>query len=135
MIRRQPRSTRTDTLLPYTTLFRSLRPPLCDRGRRLSWACRPWPAAGYLAVQPGGCARRQGADPLRLSRRPPTDRRRPLRGPCVPHVRQRLGRLDAGHGGPGRDDDRGDMVKTPFRTPTASLLVSGVRGTEEPTSG
>src|SRR3546814_6133840 len=25
MIRRQPRSTRTDTLFPYTTLFRSLR--------------------------------------------------------------------------------------------------------------
>src|SRR3546814_2779184 len=35
MIRRPPRSTRTDTLFPYTTLFRSLR-----------WACpaaaRPW---------------------------------------------------------------------------------------------
>src|SRR3546814_15243773 len=27
MIRRQPRSTRTDTLLPYTTLFRSLMNP------------------------------------------------------------------------------------------------------------
>src|SRR3546814_554999 len=27
MIRRPPRSTRTDTLFPYTTLFRSLRPP------------------------------------------------------------------------------------------------------------
>src|SRR3546814_8070429 len=27
MIRRPPRSTRTDTLLPYTTLFRSRRPP------------------------------------------------------------------------------------------------------------
>src|SRR3546814_4668265 len=26
MIRRPPRSTRTDTLLPYTTLFRSMRP-------------------------------------------------------------------------------------------------------------
>src|SRR3546814_19844634 len=26
MLRRPPRSTRTDTLLPYTTLFRSLRP-------------------------------------------------------------------------------------------------------------
>src|SRR3546814_14602897 len=26
MIRRPPRSTRTDTLFPYTTLFRSLRP-------------------------------------------------------------------------------------------------------------
>src|SRR3546814_12228407 len=29
MIRRPPRSTRTDTLFPYTTLFRS--PPLADR--------------------------------------------------------------------------------------------------------
>src|SRR3546814_5009747 len=28
MIRRPPRSTRTDTLFPYTTLFRSLRPSL-----------------------------------------------------------------------------------------------------------
>src|SRR3546814_19129113 len=28
MIRRPPRSTRTDTLFPYTTLFRSLRQPL-----------------------------------------------------------------------------------------------------------
>src|SRR3546814_7512014 len=27
MIRRPPRSTRTDTLFPYTTLFRSRRPP------------------------------------------------------------------------------------------------------------
>src|SRR3546814_9575147 len=27
MIRRPPRSTRTDTLFPYTTLFRSLDPP------------------------------------------------------------------------------------------------------------
>src|SRR3546814_3427989 len=28
MIRRPPRSTRTDTLFPYTTLFRSSRPPI-----------------------------------------------------------------------------------------------------------
>src|SRR3546814_4472830 len=28
MIRRPPRSTRTDTLFPYTTLFRSVREPL-----------------------------------------------------------------------------------------------------------
>src|SRR3546814_2042665 len=36
MIRRPPRSTRTDTLFPYTTLFRSHRrgsPALCDTGR------------------------------------------------------------------------------------------------------
>src|SRR3546814_5959469 len=31
MVRRPPRSTRTDTLLPYTTLFRS-RPVPCDAG-------------------------------------------------------------------------------------------------------
>src|SRR3546814_5169226 len=30
MIRRPPRSTRTDTLFPYTTLFRSPRSLLCD---------------------------------------------------------------------------------------------------------
>src|SRR3546814_15763406 len=30
MIRRPPRSTRTDTLFPYTTLFRSLRPAIGD---------------------------------------------------------------------------------------------------------
>src|SRR3546814_15635635 len=34
MIRRPPRSTRTDTLFPYTTLFRSRpRQRRCDRGR------------------------------------------------------------------------------------------------------
>src|SRR3546814_11957759 len=39
MIRRPPRSTRTDTLFPYTTLFRSLE----DDGR----------PAGHLAAQQG----------------------------------------------------------------------------------
>src|SRR3546814_7189835 len=37
MIRRPPRSTRTDTLFPYTTLFRSMRQPwrcACRRRRR-----------------------------------------------------------------------------------------------------
>src|SRR3546814_3929781 len=32
MIRRPPRSTRTDTLFPYTTLFRALRPGDADVG-------------------------------------------------------------------------------------------------------
>src|SRR3546814_19072860 len=35
MIRRPPRSTRTDTLFPYTTLFRSECPPASAFGRRL----------------------------------------------------------------------------------------------------
>src|SRR3546814_5652735 len=32
MIRRPPRSTRTDTLFPYTTLFRSIRPEAAAHG-------------------------------------------------------------------------------------------------------
>src|SRR3546814_9308498 len=34
MIRRPPRSTRTDTLVPYTTLFRSRRPQAAGQGDR-----------------------------------------------------------------------------------------------------
>src|SRR3546814_11050196 len=39
MIRRPPRSTRTDTLFPYTTLFRS-QPPSVRRMRSFAAACR-----------------------------------------------------------------------------------------------
>src|SRR3546814_6278787 len=42
MLRRPPRSTRTDTLFPYTTLFRSTR----RRNPRSSG--RTWPCAGDL---------------------------------------------------------------------------------------
>src|SRR3546814_12360358 len=60
MIRRPPRSTRTDTLFPYTTLFRSLgdagasrRRPRLSPGRRTSKrqleARRQWQTAGHLA--------------------------------------------------------------------------------------
>src|SRR3546814_16971336 len=43
MIRRPPRSTRTDTLFPYTTLFRS---PSCrTRGSSRSDPHAPWPDA------------------------------------------------------------------------------------------
>src|SRR3546814_14871801 len=51
MIRRPPRSTRTDTLFPYTTLFRSpatSRPPASSRTRRRplsNGGTRPRPAA------------------------------------------------------------------------------------------
>src|SRR3546814_10377237 len=64
MIRRPPRSTRTDTLFPYTTLFRSFRTPLPDwslglemqfyllfpflilLGRRFGWIASAFVAAG-----------------------------------------------------------------------------------------
>src|SRR3546814_4301145 len=41
MIRRPPRSTRTDTLFPYTTLFRSSGSGLCPPDRRRGWHARP----------------------------------------------------------------------------------------------
>src|SRR3546814_13252796 len=64
MIRRPPRSTRTDTLFPYTTLFRSFReaaPGIEPRARR----------PDQPAAHPGGVARLQAdrALPDRLRRR------------------------------------------------------------------
>src|SRR3546814_1596576 len=51
MIRRPPRSTRTDTLFPYTTLFRSGVLHIRAHRRR----CRPAAPAG--AAGPGGAGR------------------------------------------------------------------------------
>src|SRR3546814_9130844 len=45
MIRRPPRSTRTDTLFPYTTLFRS-----ADRGARAGRSRRPPPQPTQAAA-------------------------------------------------------------------------------------
>src|SRR3546814_3966337 len=55
MIRRPPRSTRTDTLFPYTTLFRS------------AGGCR-WPAVGRC---PGRAAAADRTRPLRRARQAP----------------------------------------------------------------
>src|SRR3546814_1935319 len=57
MTRRPPRSTRTDTLFPYTTLFRS--------GERAAWPGYDYlmqAEAGYLSVtgEPGGPPARMG---------------------------------------------------------------------------
>src|SRR3546814_7876475 len=74
MIRRPPRSTPTDTRVPYTTLFRSARPAVRrsrPRALRASPAGRPVvrggadPAAA-LAVRP----RRAGARDARIDPRP-----------------------------------------------------------------
>src|SRR3546814_10980440 len=46
MIRRPPRSTRTDTLFPYTTLFRSVRELLCLKGKKLISSLRCLQGAG-----------------------------------------------------------------------------------------
>src|SRR3546814_6136070 len=49
MIRRPPRSTRTDTLVPYTTLFRSPSRAPAPRSRR-AWAPTARPSAGTGAM-------------------------------------------------------------------------------------
>src|SRR3546814_19075475 len=71
MIRRPPRSTRTDTLFPYTTLFRS---PVDAPARRQRGAgarrrgCRPG-----AAVAGGRRRPRRRADPLRAGLRAPEE--------------------------------------------------------------
>src|SRR3546814_2961221 len=71
MVRRPPRSTRTDTLLPYTTLFRShlhhgsvaaapVRGDLRGAGRR-GGAVRPGPARGAGSDADRGGGRRRPA--------------------------------------------------------------------------
>src|SRR3546814_16336977 len=57
MIRRPPRSTRTYTLFPYTTLFRSAARPADRAGR----AGPPWPARARRDPPPGEPARRANA--------------------------------------------------------------------------
>src|SRR3546814_18086371 len=66
MIRRPPRSTRTDTLFPYTTLFRSLGEPLPVHRKSVEVDRRPEPPAGD-ADRPGGGA--QGPEPGNAGRR------------------------------------------------------------------
>src|SRR3546814_16291900 len=71
MIRRPPRSTRTDTLFPYTTLFLSYqrhRSPAEDRDRRGCRGCRfrrLVPPCGTPACPGGTGADRGGASPRR----------------------------------------------------------------------
>src|SRR3546814_5831863 len=60
MIRRPPRSTRTDTLFPYTTLFRSGRVAIVEDVRR---------GAGRFLLQPVGDKRRgEGAAAIEIER-------------------------------------------------------------------
>src|SRR3546814_16507335 len=56
MIRRPPRSTRTDTLFPYTTLFRSLRPHTAA-----TWLTQSVCTARPL---PGSCRTRLAGPPM-----------------------------------------------------------------------
>src|SRR3546814_13823606 len=95
MIRRPPRSTRTDTLFPYTTLFRSHRRLLAEPGRLAeTFRGQAQLAVGSAQAPPGD---RRGAR-ARREDLPAAAARRPLRlpsavGVCVPaQVHDQIGR-------------------------------------------
>src|SRR3546814_21085175 len=75
MIRRPPRSTRTDTLFPYTTLFRPLVPRLAVKRRRLDVDVRvriiARDDAQRLAIAhvEAGVVEQRAADDILLARR------------------------------------------------------------------
>src|SRR3546814_4897130 len=73
MIRRPPRSTRTDTLFPYTTLFRSLprgqRHPGIQSGDRVELADGPaQPSSEPSSSDPGWRGGQPGASEFRMPR-------------------------------------------------------------------
>src|SRR3546814_15698525 len=73
MIRRPPRSTRTDTLFPYTTLFRSADPVPRNRAARrrrpVGGRQAAFPAGGSCRAPRGGNA--AGAPPAHVGQRRP----------------------------------------------------------------
>src|SRR3546814_1306238 len=70
MIRRPPRSTRTDTLFPYTTLFRSRSHTLSDSVQTLSPFGQEWvKAPGQGRGERQGPLRTRGSDGQRTFRR------------------------------------------------------------------
>src|SRR3546814_8020932 len=61
MMRRPPRSTRTDTLFPYTTLFRSAAAFLWDSTPEVALTRKPWAASPFatsITSLPTRCANR-----------------------------------------------------------------------------
>src|SRR3546814_13651058 len=69
MIRRPPRSTRTDTLFPYTTLFRSIDWPSADRPVTIAEESEPTAARAPTPRNRQIASRRRPVRPPRRSRR------------------------------------------------------------------
>src|SRR3546814_4224890 len=126
MVRRPPRSTRTDTLFPYTTLFRAAAPLSQDRFR---------PLRADDARQPGGCraaaggSRRDGLAPEQHriyarpgGRRPAAARQRP----AAFGGRRRPGVALSGAATRNGGDRREASRATPLERPAFNLIHSSV---------
>src|SRR3546814_7213171 len=96
MVRRPPRPTRTDTLFPYPTLFRSPRRPTAAPAR-LHLACGAGHARHRLhpVGGAGGAAANRAGDVLRPGRQPDPARPAKTLDPALPR------RAVAAAGGPG----------------------------------
>src|SRR3546814_6591596 len=110
MIRRPPRSTRTDTLFPYTTLFRSK------------------PDARRLGARLGSLVRRHGSDPVHLF---PAGRRLRLqaRGGRA-HLRPRTPR----HVHPGRSEEHTSELQSLMRISYAVFCLKKKNIISNPTN-
>src|SRR3546814_18687586 len=129
MIRRPPRATRTDTLFPYTTLFRSRLPRLLaatagNRQRRRHPGGQPLAgAAGDPALLPGvrlrhGLAVHDPPDRADLLSHRLGARLRPAAGEVCPVVRHP--RPDSRGGRPHPPDGRPEPLPLPFDGPRPS---------------
>src|SRR3546814_8436858 len=101
MIRRPPRSTRTDTLFPYSTLFRSAFAPRRREPPFFACAKKPGAKKAHPAFAPGALHRVRGAGGI--FRRGIL----PLRKTLHIHVQRPSGlirRLRRNRGGPGRQE-------------------------------
>src|SRR3546814_1823425 len=103
MIRRPPGSTRTDTIFPYTTLFRSVREDFGARGERLS-------------AQPVEVARR--LRPARMQWHPYS------RGADPGHPQQRLFRAQLPRRPDGRSDEHTSELQSLKRTSYAVICLT-----------
>src|SRR3546814_20928226 len=99
MIRRPPRSTRTDTLFPYTTLFRSLPPPDDGRGAAAcARAGRPPGAPHAPPPQPARAAAAAWPAARPPAHHPPLDRaRRPADRPRLEQAPRQAAAARRGH--------------------------------------
>src|SRR3546814_2836481 len=120
MIRRPPRSTRTDTLFPYTTLFRSARPVhIAPTKENRQWESNHTGADGpciphsLFPIPASFCLnRRQKTRCHAYPATPARGRRRGRRRSAGPRRPARAGRFPRSAGGPCRAAARRDRTST-----------------------
>src|SRR3546814_2900517 len=115
MIRRPPRSTRTDTLFPYTTLFRSVGEGLVEHRQRAVQHVREIETDVLHLVMHGGLLRR------RLRRLPGGGQRQPDAGLVGAAFGRRAAAIDVGDQALDRSEEHTSELQSLMRTSYAVL--------------